>query len=105
MPVSDLDQAEAYLKRIRDLDFDILAPAHDVIVRDRRRIEEWIDDALSRCALMRRQTMELLAANPDMPLAALGKILCGGNKGITFFHKSMVAHTVVKAVERQTPSQ
>jgi glyoxylase-like metal-dependent hydrolase (beta-lactamase superfamily II) len=98
MPVSDLKQAEESVKKIRAMDIKILAPAHNEVVFGEQKINEWLDDTLERCKLMRRQAEKSLLDNPRIPLQLLGKTLCGRNEGMTFFHRRLIAHVVLKAL-------
>lgn len=99
MPVSDLRQAEESVRKIRALGVKTLVPAHDCVVEGEQKINQWLDDTLDRCALMRRQAESALLENPHIQLQLLGKLLCGKNEGMTFFHRRMVAHIVLKSLE------
>ena len=100
MPTSDLRQAMASLNTIRNMDVELLVPAHDEPVRGRMKIREWLDAALDRCARMLRDAEQALSEHPDIPLSRLGRILAAGSRHHSFFHRRMLAFNVLKALNR-----
>jgi glyoxylase-like metal-dependent hydrolase (beta-lactamase superfamily II) len=99
MPESDLRQAMASIRLIRELDVETLAPAHDYPLTGRMKIREWLDDTLARCGRMIDQAAQALAAKPGIPLPRLGAMLAAGNAHINFFQRRMLAFNALKALE------
>lgn len=98
LPLADIDQAVDSIRKMRALDLEILAPAHERPILGRDRIRKLLDDAIARCADNKRIAAEYLKRNPEPDLAGLGRILRARNEGIPLYEDIPLAFVVLRSL-------
>lgn len=99
LPTSDIDQAVHSIRRIREMNLEIVVTGHEKAVRGKERIRKWLDAALLRCERMKRITAEEIRENGRKRLFTLGHKLKEKNKDIPLYEQPILALVLIKSVD------